>query len=473
MKTLFKSMLLLALIFSFCLSACAEISASDMVYEPGKTYTLTEETINLTGLKVYAPGYALSEIGLTSIESTELVEIGVYEDFASSHPLTLRYASDDLSTLMFEIGNREGIMCLREGRLIACFPNFAKGVEDTYGAFAKIAKNPYLLSSQSGMTFSNDGRYALFIDSYKVLTQMRYEYQLIILDVEAGQYYLAYTWPIRITVSQGAECVLGACFDETDEHIYIKAYGHVYGNFNNDFLVYDMKTGEMKPIKSHPFFADFSNVFALSDGSFVHSFMPVTSGEPCGVVTFREKSGTWVMAANHFHMPSSRLRTQIMDVSKNGQGLMLLNLQFEQPMPAQLSALSLPNFSGGVSDLQTLILFDEAYSSAKRVSVSEYTDTLSNRFKDAKAHDMIFNAALSPDGKYALVLIGSNNAPSARMINTETLEVSPVAFEEGVFGMQSFYGTPMSGDYPVGIQLIANDLVIISTESGIRLFRIG
>ena len=472
MKNLIRSILLFALIFSMCFSAFAQIRASDMAYEPGKTYTLTEETINLTGLKVYAPGYALSELGLTSIESTELVEIGAYEDFASSHPLTLRYASDDLSTLMFEIGNREGIMCLREGRLIACFPNFAKGVEDTYGAFAKIAKNPYLLSSQSGMTFSNDGRYALFIDSYKVLTQMRYEYQLIILDVEAGQYYLAYTWPIRITVSQGAECVLGACFDETDEHIYIKAYGHVYGNFNNDFLVYDMKTGEMKPMKSHPFFADFSNVFALSDGSFVHSFMPITSGEPCGVVTFREKSGTWVATANHFHMPSSRLRTQMMDVSKNGQGIMLLNLQFD-PMPAQLSVLSLPDFSGGVSDLQTLILFDESYSSAKRVSVSEYTNTISNRFKDTKTHDVIFNAALSPDGKYALVVIGNQNSPVCRIINTETLEVSPVAFEEGVLGMTSFYGTPMSGDYPVGIQLIANDLVIISTESGIRLFRIG
>ena len=226
-------MLLLALIFSFCLLACAEISASDMVYEPGKTYTLTEETIDLTGLKVYAPGYALSELGLTSIESTELVEIGAYEDFASSHPLTLRYASDDLSTLMFEIGNREGIMCLREGRLIACFPNFAKGVDDTYGAFAKIAKNPYLLSSQSGMTFSNDGRYALFIDSYKVLTQMRYEYQLIILDVEAGQYYLAYTWPIRITVSQGAECVLGlslSCTKYDNLHIFHKKLIHYMKN---------------------------------------------------------------------------------------------------------------------------------------------------------------------------------------------------------------------------------------------------
>ena len=481
MKNLMKTFVLLALIFSLCFSACAQISASDITYEPRKTYALTEETIDLTGLKVYAPGYALSEIGLTSIESMELVEIGVYEDFASSCTLTLRYASDDLSTLMFEIGNHEGIMCLRNDRLIACFPNFGKSVEDTYGAFSKIAKNPYLLTSRSGMTFSNDGRYALFLDSYKVLTQMRYEYQLIILDVEAGQYYLAYTWPIK--GNQNMECVVGACFDETDEHIYIKAYGKAYGELRNDFLVYDMKTGEMKPLKNHPFFVDYSNIFALSDGSFVHSFMPMTSSEPCGIVTFREKDGKWVVTANNFHTPSSVLRTQMMDVSKNGQGLMLLNLQFEQPlsedmsdfnpMPAQLSVMSLPNFSDGVRDLQKLILFDETYSSAKRVSLTEYKEQAQKRFAETKKHDIIYNAALSPDGKYALVLIGNLNNPACRIINTETLEVSTVTFNEDVFGQKSYYATPMAGDYPVGVQLIANDLLIVSTDSGIRLFRIG
>ncbi len=481
MKAILKALLCAILILSFSLPALAEIKPSDKTYEAGKIYALTEENIDLAGLKVYAPGYALSEIGLASIESTELVEIGAYEDFASSYTLTLRYASDDLSTLMFEIGNHEGIMCLRNNRLIACFPNFSRGVEDTYRAFEKFTKNPYLLTSRSGMTFSNDGRYALFLDSYRVLTQMRYEYQLIILDVEAGQYYLAYTWPTK--ANQDMECVVGACFDETDEHIYIKAYGKAYGELRNDFLVYDMKTGEMKPLKNHPFWVDYSNVFALSDGSFVHSFMPMTSSEPCGIVTFREKDGKWVVTANNFHTPSSVLRTQMMDVSKYGQGLMLLNLQFEQPlsedmsdfnpMPAQLSVLSLPNFSGGTRDLQTLILFDETYSSVKRVSLIEYKEQAQKRFAETYTRDIIYNAALSPDGKYALVLIGNQNNPACRIINTETLEISPVVFEEGVIDMKSYYGTAMSADYPVGIQLIANDLVLINTQNGVRLFRIG
>ncbi|MBQ5770136.1 MAG: hypothetical protein IIW08_03065, partial [Clostridia bacterium] len=85
---------------------------------------------------------------------------------------------------------------------------------------------------------------------------------------------------------------------------------------------------------------------------------------------------------------------------------------------------------------------------------------------------MIANAVLSPDGKFAFIVILDNGIASARILNTETLDVSIVAFEEGVITTKAAFGNAANADYPVGIQFIANDLIIINTESGIRLYRI-
>ncbi len=161
---------------------------------------------------------------------------------------------------------------------------------------------------------------------------------------------------------------------------------------------------------------------------------------------------------------------------------MLMDLQIDTPkiegmedyacMPVKLFVLSLPDFSDGVKDLQKLILFDENYLCAKRVSLSEYKEYAQKRNAETHTRDNIYNAALSPDGKYALVLIGQKHSFSARIVNTETLEISPVRFDEDLINMSVIYGAGVSADYPVGMQFIANDLMIIATENGIRLFRI-
>ncbi|MBR3927460.1 MAG: hypothetical protein IKJ65_00505 [Clostridia bacterium] len=76
------------------------------------------------------------------------------------------------------------------------------------------------------------------------------------------------------------------------------------------------------------------------------------------------------------------------------------------------------------------------------------------------------------DGKYALILFASKSDYAIRILNTETLTMFTVAFDAGDISRLAAFTDHPNSEYPVAIQFIANDLVIINTESGIRLFRI-
>lgn len=476
MKTFFRILLFALLILSFSCPAFAAIEMSDKTYEAGKTYTLAEEKIDLSGLSVYAPAPALEELGFPASDREGLVEIGTYEEIFAEEPLTLKFASDDLSTLMFD-----NMVCLRDGKLIITYPSFTRGAEDTYGVFERVTNSAVFgrAATRSGMTFSDDGRYAVYIDGYSALSMARYDFQLIILDVEAGEWYLGYTWPRKIT--EGAECVVGACFDETNEHIYIKAYGTAYGD-RQSFLRYHIATGEMEHLNSNNLWSAYANMSRTPDGTYVYELCPIKTNQPGGIVEYKEIDGKWFAIASYFHVSNLVQRVSTLEVnSETGQALMQLTLAYkpgsadnpDADLPwSSFPAFSLPVFKDGVQNLREIILFNETFTYANRVSVQEYTDYAAQVNASGKSVPMISNAVLSPDGKYAFVVILDNGVASARILNTETLDASVVAFEEGVITTKAAFGNAANADYPVGIQFIANDLIIINTESGIRLFRI-
>lgn len=487
MKSFFRILLSVLLILSLSLSVCTAIETSDKTYEAGKPYTLIEEKIDLSGLPVYAPASVADALGFPAGNQEGLVQIGTYEDIFADQPLTLQYASDDLSTLMFN-----GMVCLRNGRLIITYPSYTRGVEDTYGVFERVTNSAYFLrsASRSGMTFSSDGRYALYIDGYSALTRAQFDYQLFILDVEAGEWYLGYTWPRKL--SEGAQCVVGACFDEKNEYIYIKAYGMSYYYNPNQFLRYHMETGEMEHLRTHELWHDYTNMFRTPDGCYVHGMRPMVYHQPSGLVAYKEIEGNWFAIPEYFHMQSQYLYIQNLDMKgENGQALVLSGLNVQSPLPEDIdwyslnsnianvqNILSLPVINNGVHGLREFILFDKELTQAKRVTIRELLE--SDLFKPTECFDYprIYNAALSPDGKYAFVIFriaekfATENCFSACILNTETLGVSPVSYEEGDIGLKSAFGSAYNADYPVGIRFIANDLIIINTDDGIRLFRI-
>lgn len=490
MKAFFRIALFVLLMLSLVTPAFSAIEGKDKTYSGGRTYALTEEIVRLTGLDVYAPAHALESMGLTKSDEEGLVKIGTYEEVFGDQPLTLKYASDDLSTLMFD-----NMVCLRNGRLIVTAPSYTRGAEDVYEAFARVMKSERFwdANSRSGMTFSNDGRHALFIDGYTALGQGRYDYQLIILDVEAGEWYLGSSWPRDFM--RGGKCVVGACFDETNEYIYIKAYGMSEFYNPNQFMRYHMESGEMEILRTHELWADYTNMFKTPDGSYVHGMKPLYYHAPAGLVVYKEIAGEWFAIPEFFHMRSELLMIRNLDMKgENGQALALSELYVPRPLPEDFryenlysdtrtltNVLSLPVINDGVHALREFILFDKELTQASRVSMHQLLK--SDMFSASACFDypQIFNAALSPDGKYAFVVFGiqpqfqkysDENCFYARILNTETLEVSCVSFEEGTIGMKSAFANVQSADYPVGIRFIANDLIIINTDDGIRLFRI-
>ena len=476
MKSLFRIVLSVLLILSLSLPVCTAIEMSDKTYEAGKTYSLAEEKIDLSGFPVYAPAHALKDLGFPASGQEGLVQIGTYEEIFEDRPLTLKFASNDLSTLMFD-----NMVCLRDGKLIITYPSYTRGAEDTYGIFERIMNSIVFgrAATRSGMTFSGDGRYALYIDGYSALSVGRFDYQLIILDVDTGEWYLGYTWPTKFT--KGAQCVVGACFDEANEYIYIKAYGNAY-KARQSFLRYHIATGEMEHLNSNNIWSAYANMFRTPDGTYVYELCPIKSNQPGGIVEYKEIDGKWFAIPNYFHVSNLNQRVTSLEVnSKTGQALMQLTLAYEQrsdnnpdaDLPwNSFPAFSLPVFKDGVQNLRQVILFDETFTHAERVSLQEYTDAAAQVNASGKNFYMIANAVLSPDGKFAFIVILDNGIASARILNTETLDVSIVAFEEGVITTKAAFGNAANADYPVGIQFIANDLIIIKTENGIRLYRI-
>lgn len=476
MKSFFRVLFFVILVSLTAVSAFASIEAQTMIYESGKTYTLTEEQIDLRGLPVYAPAHMLESINLSKSDQQGLVYVGVFEDIFHPNELVAKYASDDLSTIMFE-----NLVCLRNGRLIITGPSYTRGVEDTYGVFERISKsaNFYQIASLSGMTFSSDGRYALFIDGYSAVVKMHKEYQLIILDVEAGEWYLGYTWPTK--VFDGAEMVVGACFDETNEYIYIKGYGTAY-SLPNSLLRYQIETGEMEPLASHKLMASYLNLFRTPNGSFVHELSP-NNQQPAGLAVYRENQGEWSMIPHYYQGQAEAANILRLNVnSHTGQALILASVAASDPesmdsfaATPMINVLSLPVIKDGVENLQEFIRFDPEMNHAERVALDDYLALEAKNELPYSLRPMLINADLSPDGKYAFVLfshIANNERYSARILNTETLEVSVVTFDEGTIGVNSAYDSITGRNYPIGVRFIANDLVVINTDDSVRLFRI-
>lgn len=486
MKIFPKFVLCCLLVFLMALScyALCEVQPSDKAYEEGKTYRLIEETVDLTGIPVYAPAHALEELGLDAENQEGLVQIGVYEELFKDASLTLKYASRNLDTLMFTVGNGEGIVCLRNGRLIVTAPSYTRGAEDAYGVFDFIANSRefYALATRNGMIFSPDGRYAVYVNSARVLQMVRLEYQLIILDVEAGEWYLGYTWPAKIM--QGGEAVLSACFDENGESILIRAYGNAY-SARNSLLRYDIKTGDMKHVLSHEFDVDYTNLLKIP-GGFVHGTMQMKANNPSGIIIYKETAQKLVPTAHYFHIPQSSLSIQHLDVnSKTGQALIIALLQLQNPdasadslaasVSTIMNGLILPVLNDGVDHLQELILFDKHLTQAKRVSFTDYSEFIHALDSDILTYPALSTASLSPDGKYAFLTfseVGDMLNSYARILNTQTLSLSNVEFDEGVITPHSIFSSGYSAQYPIGANFIANDLVLINTKEGVKLFRI-
>lgn len=476
MKTFFRILLSILVILSFVFSAFSESIMPDKTYEDGKTYSLMEEKIDLSGLDVYAPAHALESLGFPKSDQEGLVCIGTYDEIFKSHPLTLKYASDDLSTVMFD-----GMVCLRNGKLIITYPSYTRGAEDTYGVFDRVMNSAVFAraATRSGMIFSDDGRYALYIDGYSALAMARFDYQLFILDVEAGEWYLGYTWPTKI--SEGAQCVVSACFDETNEYIYIKSFGNAYKN-KQSLLRYHIGTGKMELMSNNDLWSAYANISRTPDGTYVYELNPMRTNQPGGIVEYREIEGKWYAIPHHFHTSFLYQRATSLEVnSKTGQGLMQLAVSFQKrPIDSNDSApgwnsfpaFSLPVFKDGIHFFRDLVLFDDAYAHARRVSIHEYTDYARQTIDSGNSFPMIANAVLSPDGKYAFIVILNNGIASARILNTETMDVSMVSFEEGDVSVKAAFANASNIDYPIGVQWIRNDLILINTESGVRLFRI-
>jgi len=85
---------------------------------------------------------------------------------------------------------------------------------------------------------------------------------------------------------------------------------------------------------------------------------------------------------------------------------------------------------------------------------------------------VLINACLTPDGAHALTVHRVGNEFALRLLNLKTLEVKTVEAPETFDGLHASFNTGMSGNYPLGINMLSDTLVVINTSGGVKLYEL-
>lgn len=86
---------------------------------------------------------------------------------------------------------------------------------------------------------------------------------------------------------------------------------------------------------------------------------------------------------------------------------------------------------------------------------------------------LCLNIKLSPDGRYAMILVTDKKSYSFLMMDMATLELKKVESPLGTASLSAGRGNPMSNAYPSGYSWFEGNKLIILTEDGLKLFELA
>ena len=120
-----------------------------------------------------------------------------------------------------------------------------------------------------------------------------------------------------------------------------------------------------------------------------------------------------------------------------------------------------------------ILVFDEEALSCESVTYEEFLT--GERFTDTMFvlnYPSLYNACLTPDGTHALTVHRVGNEFALRLLNLKTLEVKTVEAPEAFDGLHASFNTGMSGNYPLGVNMLSDTLVVINTSDGVKLYEL-
>jgi len=462
--------LILSVLLAF--SAFGPLALADETY-PNASYTLTETSIDLSGLPVYVQSCALESIGFESEPDAEgLVQIGAYEDFIKDHTLELRFASENLNTLIYRADNR-GIIVKHEDRLIYCAANPARGALDANNTLLSVGAHFEKLNTRGGVILSPDGVYCAFVDCAKI-SAGRFEYQLILLDIRSGEYFYTQTWNTNVG-EENVAGVVSAAFDETGSLLYYITLGN-QNEAPYSLYSYSIETGESKLLSNHRENITQSNLLAV--GSSLLLTPSSGTGFTDGIVTYTQNpEGIW--ETEFSALPDDSIDLLRLQASAESE-LALATLYFNG-YQYLTEGTYISVFDTDKTDFSAVrvLIFNEEITECTSVSMGDLEDSVFIADPAAKA---IYNACLTPDGKHALIihdkqphLANTRRDPhdySWILLNLETLEIKNIDAPQALNSQFLRDQSPVPNDYPLGINMLSDSLVLINTENGVKLYEL-
>ena len=358
-----------------------------------------------------------------------------------------------------------------EGNVITMIlPNFLRSVRDTYAGFSRFIKmSPLQWVNSEGIAWSPDGRYAVITNHRQILMYMRLIYGLYIIDTQSGELYCADTYPIKIT--EGGSSVLQACFDASGRYLYYTLFGNAYEDARVSLMCYDMQTGEKQRLLPCLHNAAYPKLQRDSRGRLINLTDATKANEILGLNVYEKQNGSWTSRAYALSRPSAAIRPLYMEIGSADMGVMLHMLRIRDQGIALPGRFFADDNLTGYDEL--LLIEGEDATQAAVLPLSGYGDgsTLAEKILSGEVLQCL-NAKLSPDGRYALLLMmnSKERAFCFLMMDMETLALRLVQTPAGVASLCGANSVPQSAPYPCGYSWFAGNKVVILTEDGLKQY---
>ena len=437
-------------------------SEFDSLFASGKTPELEKEYIDISDVPVYVS----TEFARTNADSLGippesigegLVLIGKAGDIAGDdakyfYPLAVSPDGSKMCTVF-----AGAVLCYDGEKVVAQTMSMERSVPDEKTGkdlAARLASAPAtysnLFGSTDGVIWAPDGSKAVLLNSYSFLTRLDASLaQLIIMDVEAGDIYLAHRFSNRRT-EEGFGAVMGACFDESSRYIYYTVYG------NSPVLRrHDTETGEdiliQNVLEGMAEFPERPRLYLLRNGSLLSLFEGTVRGDYGLVQMYERSSRRYYKRYETGLKPLGRLVSFEMNV-QSGLGIALNYDGYQEPANSSLMIIDTDHNMYGLGQ-PVLIKTD---GSAVRLNKTQYTQLASE--KNTVDYDYIYSACLSPDGEYALVT-GRN---CMYLLRLRTLETVRIELPEGTKPIDFAFDAAINPRFRRGIEWPYGDMICSS-----------
>jgi hypothetical protein len=314
-------------------------------------------------------------------------------------------------------------------------PDTARGVPDEYGSFAKFAVTPpYKWAGSEGVVWSPDGRYAVLTNYEAALKYLKFIYGLYIIDTQTGQLYCVDTYPDD--PFQSGAAVFQACLDPSGRYVYYMLYGRIYDDSMVSLMRYDMETGKKERLYACPTLSAYPRLQWTEQGQLVNLLDSLRAQEHMGLNVFEEKNGVWTSSSLLFSQPPIAIRPYFMEVGPAGYGVLLHTIPTTNTKESGLArVLNLPgrfDMNAGFEGYDDLLLIESFDApSATRLPMAGDTGKLVEQLSRGGALQCL-NIKLSPDGRYALLLMMNDKDEYGFLImDLETLSLKRVKAPAG------------------------------------------